>query len=501
MFNSIRAKIISLVVSLLVGLIFVLSISTLVSFKQGHRLLIESCDFTISTYAEKINKEIIKLQNNAVDLALLGEVYYKSGKSESLANFMVKNIFERYKQSLGGGIWFEPFVINPNKRLICTYAYRNDDGKVLIDKNFASENYNYLNQNWYVEIKPRLKKSCDFGWSKPYYENQGSETLMTTVGAGIFDNGKFIGMSTVDWEISDIAKTVTEMKPTKNSFALFADKINDYIIVSTDDNIETDTLGSSLKELPWYSEHLQNGKPFKYAGKNFISYIKTLDNNMIYVLNVPEDELMGFAITQLFVVAFALLFVSLGIAYVVYTTLNKNVSTPIETLMQSVKEFGKGNFDAKAEIESPQEFTELAGAFNTMSSDIKNYVDNISKVTAEKEKMKSELSIARTIQYTALPSTFYPEAKEFNIFATMETAKEVGGDFYDFFYINNSQLMFLIADVSGKGIPAALFAMTTKMLIKNMVNEGYQSSELMSKVNNLLCDNNKQGYFDNMSNE
>ena len=154
---------------------------------------------------------------------------------------------------------FKPYKIIPTKRLSCIYGYRNNEDEVVIDRTYESDSYNYLEQSWWKEITPMLSKENKLGWSKPYLESIGSEELMTTVGAAIYDGDEIVGISTVDWKISSVVNTIAQMKPTPNSFALFADTNNDYIIVSSDKYLaDKNLLGKSLKEIPWYDTDLKN---------------------------------------------------------------------------------------------------------------------------------------------------------------------------------------------------------------------------------------------------
>ena len=132
-----------------------------------------------------------------------------------------------------------------------------------------------------------------------------------------------------------------------------------------------------------------------------------------------------------------------------------------------------------------------------MMEELENYIANLSKVTAEKERIGTELDIARNIQASMLPCIFpaFPDRKEFDIYATMTPAKEVGGDFYDFFMVDETHLAIVMADVSGKGVPAALFMVIGKTLIKDHTTPGRDLGEVFSKVNNLLCEANSEGLF------
>ena len=146
---------------------------------------------------------------------------------------------------------------------------------------------------------------------------------------------------------------------------------------------------------------------------------------------------------------------------------------------------------------------ELAKAFGEMAVNIERYIDNITKITAENERIGAELNVATQIQADMLPRIFpaFPERKEFDVFATMTPAKEVGGDFYDFFLIDSNHLAVVMADVSGKGVPAALFMVIAKTLIKNRAqlingeNEDYSPAKILSYVNSQLCEGNEAEMF------
>jgi len=174
-----------------------------------------------------------------------------------------------------------------------------------------------------------------------------------------------------------------------------------------------------------------------------------------------------------------------------------SVTKPMIQLTNSVIEVGKGNLDSKIDINTKDEIGVLAGCFNKMTDDLKVYISNLSKVTAEKERIGAELNVATNIQASMLPCIFpaFPERDEFDIYASMRPAKEVGGDFYDLFLIDKDTLAILVADVSGKGVPAALFMVIAKTLIKNNAQNGLSPKDVFDKVNNLLCANNNEGMF------
>ena len=129
--------------------------------------------------------------------------------------------------------------------------------------------------------------------------------------------------------------------------------------------------------------------------------------------------------------------------------------------------------------------------------EINDYIDHLTEVTAEKERMGAELNIATQIQASMLPCIFpaFPDRNEFDIYASMDPAKEVGGDFYDFFLIDEDHIALVMADVSGKGVPAALFMVIAKTLLKNTAQSGISPKEVLSQVNTQLCENNEAEMF------
>lgn len=172
---------------------------------------------------------------------------------------------------------------------------------------------------------------------------------------------------------------------------------------------------------------------------------------------------------------------------------------PILTVTDEAKRFAETNAPSNhlQSIKQKDEIGILAKAVEKMEKDIAEYTENLTAITAEKERVNTELSVATRIQANMLPSIFppFPERKEIDIFATMNPAKEVGGDFYDFFMVDDRHLAIVMADVSDKGVPAALFMVIGKTLIKDHTQPGRDLGEVFTEVNNLLCGSNSEGLF------
>lgn len=139
----------------------------------------------------------------------------------------------------------------------------------------------------------------------------------------------------------------------------------------------------------------------------------------------------------------------------------------------------------------------LAESIDSLEESIVDYVDKLTKATAEKERMSTELNLATRIQSDMLPNIFpcFPDRTEFDIYATMDPAKEVGGDFYDFFFVDPDHLCLVVADVSGKGIPAALFMMASKITIANNAMMGKSPAQILMDSNSSICKSNREEMF------
>lgn len=241
-----------------------------------------------------------------------------------------------------------------------------------------------------------------------------------------------------------------------------------------------------------------NSYGFNYTG---ISVILDEDGNAIaeiqYILDMSDvrSYLYSF-LNSMIVICFGIV----ALIIIIYIVFVRNMVTkPIGKLTSFTEEITRTNSFENQEIDinTGDEIESLSQSFNFMLKELSEYIANLSKMTAEKERIGAELDVARHIQASMLPCIFppFPERHEFDIYATMTPAKEVGGDFYDFFFVDSNHLALVMADVSGKGVPAALFMMISKTLIKSIAQNGLSPAKVLEKVNNQLCENNEAEMF------
>ena len=479
---------------MLCALGIVVTSAAIVAFYNDKELVIAGNKASITAFEKQLNTEIIKLEQNAQDLALMGEIYFQKGKQQAVGEFFAKELLKNYPNSMGNGIYFKPYKVKDNQKISCIHALWDENRQISLLSSCINAKFDYFKQNWYDEIIKDLKNGKHISWTKPYKSTQLG-ILMTTVGAGIYNKDALVGMATVDWEIDTILKSILAIKPTPNSFVLFADKDSDYIIATTESNVDNSKImGKSLNEVKWYSEELKEGIAFDYKGVKYIPYIKHLDNGLFLIVNVPFFELFGAAFHHLSVLLTVLLISTLLIVSILFWVLRSNINKPISKLIDTAQKISHGDLDETIRLDKPSELAQLAASFNKMKTDIKTHLMQLNKISQEKEKIESELTIAKTIQTSALPTNF-PKEEQFGLVASMTPAREVGGDFYDFFPIDDRNYAFVIADVSGKGITAALYMMSAKTAIKSMLQAGYPLEEAINKANKTLSDNNSEGMF------
>ena len=219
--------------------------------------------------------------------------------------------------------------------------------------------------------------------------------------------------------------------------------------------------------------------------------------NAILALTGKVSEKQGRAIKDMLVIFLAVTAVTALTISLFCTAYTKKITDPIRRLTEDVAKMDGGNLDCRIELATGDEVEELGNAFNHMTAQIRQYIQNLSSVMAEKERIRTEIEVASRLQADMLPdgSHAFADRKEFSLYATMTPAKGVGGDFYDFFLLDDDHLALIMADVSGKGVPAALFMVVSRTLLRSCLKKDIPLSRALFEVNNSLCGNNKNSMF------
>ena len=208
-----------------------------------------------------------------------------------------------------------------------------------------------------------------------------------------------------------------------------------------------------------------------------------------------------------FIIHYAMLITIVMVIVLIVTIrrTKKRTVIPVNEMAAAASEYARDNREGRhgaphfsnLNIRTGDEIEVLSIAMKDMEHELAEYVQNLTRVTREKERVSTELTLANRIQAAMLPSDFppFPDRREFDIYASMTPAKEVGGDFYDFFFLDGNHLAIVMADVSDKGIPAAMFMMLTKNMIQTRMMTGGTPAQVLEDVNEMVCANNRENMF------
>lgn len=347
------------------------------------------------------------------------------------------------------------------------------------------------------------------------------------------EKGELLGVAGAQSSVAHLTSMIKDLQLHSNGFCFVVDNRGHVILCSRENeegelkiDLTTDLRTSSNAELKDAATNMVAGEngvqeaeidgqtyfvayaPIQGAGWSFAAAISAdeviapiVENNQrirqVTEENVSSLEIhMGKTMTLMGLCMIVLLICIIYIG----KRFSDRLLEPIQLLSDGVREIASGNLEKKLDIRTGDEIEHLAACFNAMTDEIQTYMRNLTKVTAERERIATELSVATDIQASMLPNTFppFPDRQEFDIFASMRPAKQVGGDFYDFYLLDENHVVITIADVSGKGVPAALFMVIAKTILKNFamtVTGEDDLSALAICTNDQLCQNNDAMMF------
>lgn len=364
--------------------------------------------------------------------------------------------------------------------------------------------YDYFDSSWYTEAKNHRGP-----FFTEMYEDAYGRGLTISCASSFRDaDGKFAGVVCMDILVADLHKTLIDLDLEEGSYAFLVDKNGDVIAsphIAADqaepENIRDDR-DNPASEIASRILARKTGVSLTTEGIYYAySPIETTAWSMC--IYVPEAVVLqpAEAMNQRILLAMLIFFSAFAVIIVGVVILVRRfsgkITEPLITLKQDVEIISNGHLDYRAQVHSNDEIGDLAISFNNMAHSLNEYIENLTSVTAEKERIGAELDVATHIQSSMLPCIFpaFPDRPEIDIFATMTPAKEVGGDFYDFFMVDNRHLAIVMADVSGKGVPAALFMVIGKTLIKDHTQPDRNLGDVFTEVNDLLCESNSEGLF------
>ncbi len=372
--------------------------------------------------------------------------------------------------------------------------------------------YDYRYHDWY-QIPEVLNRAV---WSEPYFGESG-QIIMTSFSWPIISRtaaGKtrFNGIVCVDLSLNWLRNVVSSIKIGKTGFAFLITRNGTFVTYPKTELIMNETI-FSIAEARHNPAIREIGRRM-IAGEKGFTAITSLTNNEKYWLVYTPLKANGWSLGVLFpqnelmadINSLTKIMLGLGIGgfflimLVILSTAGA-ITKPLRALAESADQIASGNLEAVIPIlKTRDEVGRLALSFADMQRSLKEYIKNLTETTAAKERIESELKIASEIQMGILPKIFpppFPNRPEFALYTTIRPAREVGGDLYDFFMIDDQHLCFTVGDVSGKGVAAALFMAITQTLIKTQVKAQVERSTAttLEMVNNDLARDNPSMMF------
>jgi len=420
---------------------------------------------------------------------------------------MLRSVVENNDGIYGSTIAFEPYVLGEDTVYFAPYFHESDDGPEYTD--LGSDVYRYLEWDWY-KIPKKLGAPV---WSEPYYDEGGGNVIMSTYSVPFYkdeENGKkFMGIVTADIRLSWLRDMLSSIKIGETGYVFLISQNGTIVTHPLEEFIMNETIFSLAKRRD--DPGLDGiGKKMIEGDSGFVPVTSIVTGKKCWMVYVPvpsagwslaalfpQDELME-DITHLNGVVLGLGLLGFLFLLIVIVLISGSITRPLRILAKTTEDIAEGNLDFDPpKVRSDDEVGHLAESFVYMRDSLKKHIKELTQATAARERMESELKVARDIQMSILPKVFpaFPDKHEFDIHATLESAKEVGGDLYDFFLIDEEHLCFVIGDVSGKGVPAALFMAMTKTLVKMTAKEEKDPGVVMTKVNRELCRENDACMF------
>jgi sigma-B regulation protein RsbU (phosphoserine phosphatase) len=418
---------------------------------------------------------------------------------------LLRRSVESNPEIFGAAAAFEPDALGGADRRYAPYYFR-DGGK--ISSLQLGETENYPLQDWY-QIPRELGRA---EWSEPYYDEGGGKTLMASLSvpfhSGSGEQRRIKGIVTADIALNWLTKTIGEIKVLDTGYAFLLSR-NGTVITHPDAARMLNETIFSVAEARDDPAMRELGRRMIRGETGFAPYLTYKDvKSRLYYAPIPSTGwtlAIVFPEAELFddVRTLTLTVTAMGIAGLLLLAgitlrIARSLTRPLGALATATAAISEGRFDVPLPAATTQdEVGALSRAFKAMTIALREHIRRLVETTAVKERIEGELRIAHDIQMSILPKMLppFPQREEFDLHAAMVTAKEVGGDFYDFFEIDDNHLCLVIADVAGKGVPASLFMAVTKTLIKATAKVGRSAAEILGAVNDEIASDNEQSMF------
>jgi sigma-B regulation protein RsbU (phosphoserine phosphatase) len=405
----------------------------------------------------------------------------------------------------GCSIAFEPDFFPDKGHYFSAYTY-NDDGKFDTTQE-GNPSYDYHYMDWYQA--PKLLDEPV--WIEPFVdfnpEDVYAEEIIASYCRPMKDSkGHYVGTFSTDISMEWISKTISEVKPYPNSYCIMIGQSGTFFVHPDTtkllrESIFTPTLEHPDTALTNLGHAMQRGetgvRKLVFEGKESYVFYKPLGITGWSVAMVcPESDIFG-GYMRLYKIVIFIVIAGLILMRLAFSRIIKRELKPLNTLALQAETIASGQFDKTLPRDNRiDEIGKLTQSFSDMQHSLVNYISELKRTTAVKASIESELKVASDIQMGMIPRVFppFPERQDIDLYASMTPAKVVGGDLYDYF-LQNERLYFCVGDVSGKGIPAAMFMAITRDLFRIIAQQNRSPWEIATMMNNFLVKDNDQSMF------
>lgn len=396
----------------------------------------------------------------------------------------------------GSCLAFEPDSFIPGQKNFCPYVYRKDGAPIY--SLLAPPEYDHFEWDWYRKPKEAGRAL----WTEPFFDEGGGNVLMTTRAVPFKhpDTGAFRGVATIDISLDALLEGLSRLKVADTGYTLLLSPEGRILSCPDREKIMKTGLADLNPDLaqqlsPGSEGFIKSTDPLRPRDA-WIAYAPVPGAGFTLALVYPADEIFRDAqrlLLKLVIIGAA----GVILLFVVLAFVARSVSSPVADLAAAAREVAAGNLDQRISGKvNIDEVRDLGAAFEKMTRDLRLHLDELRSTTALTSRLAGELSAARRIQMSMLPGEWPTGAPAgISLRAVIQPAREVGGDFYDYRQIDHERISFLVGDVSGKGVPAALFMAMTQTLFKGLANPARGAAEVMAGVNRALCDQAHTGMF------
>lgn len=511
MFHTIRSKLLFWI------LVPMLTIYVIVAALQTHRQVRDDLDVAMRLLRESVEMRAARCDTEFAEIAatlqtVLNRFADHPTPTETDSRPFLTRCVESNPRLLGLGISYEANAFAPGKEFFEYYYHRDEKGKIVPQT--ETSDFEYRTRDWYVKAVDTRRSV----WGEPYIGNFPVGVKMCSLSAPLFQGEKLFGVLIADVSLSEIHKIVQADPPPETWFTLVSP--TGKIISDVDESLLIHESLFSLAEkagrgdfaeyatkllqgdeplrriVPLPSEFpskksWNDGKPFRFVAAPMRK------TGWILLAATPESAILQPIYTRLWkqhaLVFLALLVVVGGITYI-----SARLAGSLRRLTDLAEELARGNLDARIRGKRPNdEIGRLASVFDKMVLDLKSNIEQRIKEESVRKTVEGELRVARRIQASLLPRIFppFPHRKEFDLHAMNEPSTFIAGDFFDFFFMDQDTLTLVMADVSGHGVPSAMFMAVSRTAIRNFTIPGRPPHEIMEQANTVLNMDNDDMMF------